>query len=241
MANQTDVIAEVTATASTASTTHTYTVPDSLQVPNAVQKEIKDHCKVPLSLPTVFDLDSPLPNNQQLAIDLDVSMNQYGMDFIDRPKGSNTSQYAMANLVGDMETVSDLSSLYIPNCFNMSGFSAHKSVTLSDKTIATYYEDSKTHEDAIIWKNHRWRYIVDVMGGDYEKETVGMANTVASFVSKHGTIVPNATQGYVQALWAGNSPVFRVTWTYNDKQWYSLSMNTLIATLNTAHTVTRVS
>ena len=64
-----------------------------------------------------------------------------------------------------------------------------------------------------------------------------MAKEIVNYVSQHGNPVLHASHGNVQALWAGNQPDFRVTWTYNNRQWYSISMATLSGTLQTAHTV----
>lgn len=194
-------------TASSSSQNSTFPVANSLHFPAAVRIEISKQCKVPIALPSRFYLDSPLPHNQQLAITTDVSTSQYGLDIFERPKGSTTSQYAMANFIGDIESVTELGSFNIPSDFNLSRFTSHQPVTLPGNTDAVYYQNSKVNENAIFWTDHSWKYIADGMGA-YEGETVEMADTISKYVSTHSMIVPGASQGYVQSFWAGNRPQF---------------------------------
>ncbi len=154
------------------STTTTYVVPNSLQFPKSIQTYIKKHCRVSIVLPSNLKLDSPIHKNMELAIGLDTSTKSYGMDIFERPKGSRTTQFGLADLVGDMGTVTNLSALNIPGAFNTSRFATHKSVTFSNRMPATYYQNSKVVEYAMIWSIHGWKYIVDVMSGITPKKSM---------------------------------------------------------------------
>lgn len=218
----------------------TYAVQDSLKFPQSVISEIKSHSSDTIAVPTTIKLDQPLTKGYELAIDLDVSSTGYSMDIFERQMGSNTSQWAMAGLVGDTETVNNLSSFGIPFWLKTSGYTSHRSIKLAANTTAVDYHNSKSYEEKILWGSHGWQYVADGMG-IYENNTPAMANTIASFVAKRGVPVPNAGHGYVQALWSGNRPDYRVTWTYDGKQWYSLYTDTLTELLNTARSVAIVS
>ncbi|MCY0875364.1 MAG: hypothetical protein OWT28_03700 [Firmicutes bacterium] len=228
-----------TAEAATSGRTLTFAMNDSLQMPRHVRDTIRSEYKLAISLPTTVRLDKAIPKNTQLAIDLNVSKGGYGMDIFERTKGSNTSKYDMASLVGDMGTLRNLNSLAIPYDFcDMRRFTSHKTIKLVDGVTAANYSNTKTFDNAVIWGNNHWKYIAEGQGSVYANKTIGMAKTITGLVTKHGFPVHHASRGYVQALWSGNRPDFTIIWTYNNKQWYSLSMETLSETIKTAKTVT---
>ncbi|QQE77110.1 hypothetical protein [Alicyclobacillus sp. SO9] len=222
---------------SATTTNYTFAVSNSLQMPNTVQNSISSHSKVLVSLPRALKLDSSLSVKRQLAIDLHVSPDSYAMDIFERSKTSSTNKYTMATLVGNMETVSHLKFYSIPHDFATRRFTTHKPIILVKNTSATNYLNAKSYDNAIIWNDKGWHFVAEGIGTTFEPKASRMANTIAGFIAKTGLPVPKASRGYVQAIWAGNRPSFRVTWTYNNEQWYSLSMATLSETLKTARTV----
>ena len=78
-----------------------YRVPRSLQFPASTRAAIEFQCKVPVARPKVFRLNSALPKNITLDVELDVSARPYSMGIIQGPNDSSMKDWAMVNLVMD--------------------------------------------------------------------------------------------------------------------------------------------
>ncbi|OFW78956.1 MAG: hypothetical protein A2201_07670 [Alicyclobacillus sp. RIFOXYA1_FULL_53_8] len=222
-----------------APTENVFTLSDPTKVPASATNKLIHNSAVPCVAPKFLPrFQPPMPSGYELAVQSDNYLSGYELTFFWRPKNSGTSEYTDATLVGFIEGTKQAPK---GDVFTPPRATKLSLVHLPGGILSTEYEYDVSAgtkgADTISWRKNGWVFLVSDFGV-YETATLVAATAIANFVdTSQDTIVPGAKNGFVEARWEGNRPLFKVTWTYTGNVWYSAQFGTLLNTLNIAHTI----
>lgn len=218
-------------------TTLTYSIQDANKLPTQVLADLADNSQVPVVLPqSLPTFSSPPSPGDGLAVNAAVSASGYDLTFFWRPNKSHTSNYNVEQLIGYIAASSQPRvQPFIPDS---SQVQREKWLRLAGGTAAVEYPNLQFGDRRIItWKNQKWTYLTYGLSSPstpYDLTSLGMANSIAQNLSSHGPLLSNVKQGFVQATVLSNRPFVVITWTYNNKVWYAVSLRDIGDSLDTA-------
>lgn len=227
-------------------TIKTYSV-TSNEIPQELVANLNSVCKIPVYLPKFFpQLEPPQPTGYSVAISSEVAPTAYHLGIFWRVDGSKSNAFDDSEYIGNIDT-----STTAPNITPfISNLKFKSSIRLNDGRLVQEYSLLKNEPQqyiagavAIEWNEKHWTYLSS--GFPYTKDmknqtTVGMANIISGFLSAHQSVITNVKQGYVIAQASGNRPSVQVSWTYNSKQWYTITTTNVEQALRVANSVRHV-
>jgi hypothetical protein len=83
-------------------------------------------------------------------------------------------------------------------------------------------------EQVITWNKGTWKFICAgrpyLLGQDFEFSSIGVAISMIQNIDQYGLPKANIQKGYVEDLYLdGNRPYVELSWTYDNKAWYSIN------------------
>jgi hypothetical protein len=191
--------------ASTSQFTHTYSITKASTFPAQLISDLTKVSHIPVVLPrNLPQFQPPYPTGYRLAVVVDASPNEYGLDIFWR--NTNTSHFDDSEFVTGIEA-----SKHSPTTIALSPSQHGIPIKLSGGVSAIEYRHP-SYGQIITWNKDKWTFIA--------LDAPEVANLFAKDMSAHGVLIRNVKKGYVEMTQASR-PQAVIRWTYDGQIWYS--------------------
>lgn len=222
------------------SQTTTYAMPVGASLPASVLAQLQAKSTIPVMVPASLPhFTRPSSQGYSLAVNTDITPNSYNLTLFWRPTGSQTSDYDIADLVGYISASNKPRvQRFVPTKEELR---EEISIPLPGGTTAVEYRNAGfANRNVITWSNHNWTYLtygLPLSAVPMSSTSLGMAQELAADLAMHGIILPNVKQGFVQASLLTDRPLVVVSWTYNNREWYTISLQNMSQSVGAARAV----